>query len=199
MTDFDQAGSLLPEFDRADMAAIAATGVSRRRFIGYLLAGPLLVAGARFGLDPNEARAAAAGVDPTTQLPIDEFDLSDLLNAAASATYALISVTVNKDSTVSFALPRAEVGQGITTAFAMIIADEIGMPLSDVVISLAPAIPALVFNQLTGGSNSVHSLYAPLRTAAATARGQLQTAAAQKYGGKAADYDVIDGFVTGRG
>ena len=42
-------------------------------------------------------------------------------------TAGLITVVVNADGTVSFALPRAEVGQGITTAVAMTIADEMGL------------------------------------------------------------------------
>ena len=67
-------------------------------------------------------------------------------------------MTVNSDGTVSFALPRAEVGQGITTAIAMMIADEMELPLDQVNITLADARPELVFNQLTGGSNSMHSI-----------------------------------------
>jgi hypothetical protein len=85
-------------------------GVSRRRFIGYLLAGPTLIAAADLG-GPRRADAAV----PTVQ-PVDEYDLSDLLTDAATPTSNLITVVVNHDGMVSFALPRAEVGRGITTA-----------------------------------------------------------------------------------
>jgi isoquinoline 1-oxidoreductase beta subunit len=155
----------------------APDGVSRRRFIGYLLAGPTLIAGAQLGLSPSPASAAI----PTVQ-PVDAYDLSDLLTDAAMPTSGLIRVIVNTDGTASFALPRAEVGQGITTAVAMTIADELDLPLDRIKITLADAEPALVFNQFTGGSNSMHSLYTPVRIAAAAARGQLAHAAARSLG-----------------
>ena len=44
-------------------------------------------------------------------------------------TANLITVAVNPDGTVSFAMPRAEVGQGLTTSVAMVIAEEMGIPL----------------------------------------------------------------------
>ena len=172
-----------------------ATGVSRRRFVGYLIAGPVLIAGVRLGASPASAQAAI----PTVQLPIDEYDLSDLLSDSCLATNNLVSVRVNPDGTASFALPRAEVGQGLTTSFAMIIADEIGLPLDKVEVFLSDANPALLYNQLTGGSNSTHSLYLPVRMAAATARGQLTKVAAAKLGGAASDYAIADGIVSGPG
>ena len=147
-------------------------GFSRRRFIGYLIAGPTLIAAAPQFLAPEAALAAI----PTHQ-PVDDYDLSDMLNEAAAPTSGLITVVVNKDGTVSFALPRAEVGQGITTAVAMAIADEMGLPLNKVEITLADARPELNWNQLTGGSNTMHSIFYPVRAAAAIARGQLLAAA----------------------
>ncbi len=113
----------------------AADGLSRRRFLGYLLAAPTIVAGAELFL----AEPASASL-PTVQ-PVDAYDLTDLLTDATLATSNLITVVVNTDGTVSFALPRAEVGQGITTAVAMTIADEIGLPLDKVNITLANARP----------------------------------------------------------
>src|ERR1700728_1707335 len=118
----------------------ASRGVSRRRFIGYLLAGPTLIAGAQLGV----SRASAA--IPTVQ-PVDDYDLSDLLTDAAMPTSGLIRVVANSDGTVSFALPRAEVGQGITTAVAMTIADELDLPLDKVDVTLADARPELIWNQ----------------------------------------------------
>ena len=55
----------------------------------------------------------------------------------------------------------------------MTIADEMDLPLDKVQVTLADARPELVWNQLTGGSNSMHSIYTPVRVAAAIARGQL--------------------------
>ena len=95
---------------------------------------------------------------------------------------ALITVTMNPDGTASFALPRMEVGQGITTSTAMIIAEELDLPVERVRVTLAPARPELVMNQLTGGSNTSVSTYTPIRVAAAIARGALLAAAGAELG-----------------
>jgi isoquinoline 1-oxidoreductase beta subunit len=157
--------------------ATDANGISRRRFMAYLIAAPTVVAGAEMVL----AEGAKAGGIPTIQL-IDDYDLSDLLNESVALTAALITVVVNKDNTVSFALPRAEVGQGLTTSVAMIIADEMDIGLSQVNMTLAQADAKLVWNQFTGGSNSIHSLYDPVRAASAAAKAQLMKAAADHLG-----------------
>lgn len=151
-----------------------APGISRRRVMGYLLAAPTLAVAVRFGVD--EANPAAA-VLATPDGVGDLFDLTDSQTAAAAPTANLISITVDTKGIVHFALPRTEVGQGIVTSTAMIIADEMDVPIEDVFVTLAPARPELVLNQLTGGSNTSNSMYYPIRAAAAIARGQLLTAA----------------------
>ena len=163
--------------------AVAEKGVSRRRFLGYLIAAPTLVAAAELTAI-DQAQAAV----PTTQ-PVDLYDLSDLLTDAGRPTANLISIAVNPDGTVSFALPRAEVGQGITTAVAMTIAEEMDVPVDKVHVTLADARPELIWNQITGGSNTMHSIFTPVRVAAAIARGALLEAAAGPAGrhGRAAD------------
>ncbi|HET9075046.1 MAG TPA: molybdopterin cofactor-binding domain-containing protein [Solirubrobacteraceae bacterium] len=157
--------------------SVVGHSVSRRRFIAYLIAGPTLMAGAKL---VSPGTADAAGV-PTVQ-PIDEYDLSDLLTDAALPTSGLIKIVVEKDGTISFDMPRAEVGQGITTALGMVIADEMDVPLSHVNVTLANARPELIWNQITGGSNTIYSIYEPVRAAAAAARGQLLSAAAIELG-----------------
>jgi isoquinoline 1-oxidoreductase beta subunit len=169
-----------------------ADGISRRRFIGYLIAGPTLIAAAELGAPPARADAAI----PTVQ-PVDHYDLSDLLTDAAMPTSNLITVQVRPDGTVAFALPRAEVGQGITTAVAMTIADELGVALDKVEVTLADARPELMFNQLTGGSNTMHAIYTPVRVAAALARRRLTAAAVPHLGGTASGYTVHNGVITG--
>jgi isoquinoline 1-oxidoreductase subunit beta len=153
----------------------AGEGISRRRFLGYVIAASTLVTAA----DLSVVQRAKAAI-PTAQ-PVDLYDLSDLLTDAALLTASFITITVNPDGTASFALPRAEVGQGITTSIAMVIADEMDLPLDKVKMTLADARPELVFNQITGGSNSVHALYDQVRVAAAIARGQLTKAAADAF------------------
>jgi len=77
-------------------------------------------------------------------------------------------------------LPRVEVGQGLTTAVAMLIAEELDARLTDVDIPLADA-RTDGGSQYTGGSSSVRSLYDPARNLAAVARARLVTAAARRW------------------
>src|SRR3954470_14255955 len=169
-------------------------GITRRRMMGILIAGPTLIAAARWGIDP----APAFGAVPTMQ-PVDHYDLSDLLSDSCRPTNWMITVTVNKDGTATFDLPRAEVGQGLTTSFAMVIADEMELPIEKVKVTLADARPELVYNQLTGGSNSMHSLYEPVRMASASAREQLRATAARELGVPASALRLKDGVFTAPG
>jgi isoquinoline 1-oxidoreductase subunit beta len=151
--------------------------VDRRRFMGYVVGGSTLMVAADFGLVP----AAADGLPSGPSIP-ELYDLEDLQVDAARATANLVTIKINSDGTASFALPRTEVGQGITTSTAMIIAEELDLPVHKVHVSLAKARPELVFNQLTGGSNTTVSTYTPIRVAAAIAKGALLDAAAIELG-----------------
>jgi isoquinoline 1-oxidoreductase beta subunit len=166
-------------------------GLRRRRFLGFLLAAPTLAIGVQL-IDPKQADAAI----PSPPQPEEIFDLGDLQNLAAAPTSGLISVVVNADGTASFAAHRAEVGQGMTTAVAMMIAEELDLPLADVHVTLADARPELLMNQLTGGSNSMRSIYLPVRTAAAIARQQLVAAAARQWGVAPTTLTTANGVVS---
>ncbi|GAB3488280.1 molybdopterin cofactor-binding domain-containing protein [Amycolatopsis cihanbeyliensis] len=166
-----------------------AESLGRRRFLGYVLAAPTLVAAAELGSAP-----AADAQLPSPELT-DLLDLNDMMTAAALPTSGLITVEVDTDGTVSFALPRAEVGQGITTSTAMLIAEELGVPVDRVRVTLADARPELVFNQLTGGSNTTIATYIPIRVAAAIARRRLLAAAATELGASATDDLTLRGGV----
>ena len=148
--------------------------VDRRSFVGYVIGGTTLIAAA----DLVGTAEAASAVVPTLPQVAEVYDLNDLLTDAARPTANLITVTVHEDGTASFALPRMEVGQGITTSTAMLIAEELELPVSKVKVTLAPARPELLFNQLTGGSNTTISTYTPIRVAAAVAKSALLDAAA---------------------
>jgi isoquinoline 1-oxidoreductase subunit beta len=78
---------------------------------------------------------------------------------------------------------------------AMVIAEEMDIPVSRVHVSLSKARPELQFNQLTGGSNSTRSLYPPLRRAAAVARKRLVDTAADQWGVAASTLTVADGVI----
>ncbi|UFN42570.1 molybdopterin cofactor-binding domain-containing protein [Nocardioides okcheonensis] len=164
---------------------VSPYAIDRRRFVGYVVAGATLVAAADLGLAP-EAGAAV----PTPPQVAELYDLNDLLTDAARPTANLVTVTIHEDGTASFELPRMEVGQGITTSTAMLIAEELDLPVDRVRVTLAPARPELVFNQLTGGSNTTISTFTPIRVAAAVARLALLEAAATLLG------DTVAGLVT---
>ncbi|RZB19979.1 xanthine dehydrogenase family protein molybdopterin-binding subunit [Streptomyces sp. F001] len=165
--------------------AAARRGTGRRRFLGYVLAAPTLTVAAQLGeaaLAPRQAAAQAASVVPSLPGPSEIYDLNDMLTHATLPTANLITIRIDADGTAAFALPRAEVGQGITTSSAMLIAEELDLPLDKVRVTLADARPELLFNQLTGGSNTTISTFTPIRVAAAVARGRLLRAAALELG-----------------
>ena len=92
--------------------------VSRRRFLGIVVAAPVLVAAAELGRQTvfdSVPNASAVAVPSTPQVP-EYYDLLDALRDAARPTANLIPVTVERDGTVSFELPRSDNGQGIITA-----------------------------------------------------------------------------------
>lgn len=176
-------------------------GIGRRRFLGYVVAASTLTVAAQLGegvLAPTEAAAAV----PSLPGPAEIYDLNDMLTHATLPTANLITIRIDADGTASFALPRAEVGQGITTSSAMLIAEELDLPVDRIRVSLADARPELLFNQLTGGSNTTISTFTPIRVAAAVARGRLLKAAALELGEAidtlTAKAGVITSALTGR-
>ncbi|MFE0546973.1 MULTISPECIES: molybdopterin cofactor-binding domain-containing protein [unclassified Streptomyces] len=176
-------------------------GIGRRRFLGYVVAASTLTVAAQLGegvLAPTEAAAAV----PSPPGPAEIYDLNDMLTHATLPTANLITIRMDADGTASFALPRAEVGQGITTSSAMLIAEELDLPVDRIRVSLADARPELLFNQLTGGSNTTISTFTPIRVAAAVARGRLLKAAALELGEAVdtltAKAGVITSALTGR-
>ncbi|MFJ8612669.1 molybdopterin cofactor-binding domain-containing protein [Streptomyces sp. NPDC093675] len=176
-------------------------GIGRRRFLGYVVAASTLTVAAQLGegvLAPTEAAAAV----PSLPGPAEIYDLNDMLTHATLPTANLITIRMDADGTASFALPRAEVGQGITTSSAMLIAEELDLPVDRIRVSLADARPELLFNQLTGGSNTTISTFTPIRVAAAVARGRLLKAAALELGEAVdtltAKAGVITSALTGR-
>nr|WP_260860109.1 molybdopterin cofactor-binding domain-containing protein [Streptomyces cupreus] len=147
-----------------------ARQLSRRKFVVYSLAASTLTVAAPLGCDPSTAE----GIEPTAA---DRRRPSDVLVTGTDEEMLVLEVTAANKVVVR--LPRVEVGQGVTTAVAMMIAEELDARLVDVDIPLAEA--RTKGNQYTGGSNSVSSLYGPARQLAATARAKLVTAAARRW------------------
>jgi isoquinoline 1-oxidoreductase subunit beta len=89
---------------------------------------------------------------------------------------------------------RSEMGQGVRTALAMILAEELDVAWGSVRIEQAPANSAFG-SQTTSGSGSVTGFYSTLRQAGAAARHLLVAAAAAAWGVAAEECRTEGGFV----
>src|SRR5712692_5404173 len=94
-------------------------------------------------------------------------------------------VRIAQDNTVTILIDKSEMGQGVVTSLAMLLAEELEFDWKKVKTEFAPAAPAY-FNPLfgvqgTGGSTSVRASWGPLTKAGAAAREMLITAAAQQW------------------
>ena len=113
-------------------------------------------------------------------------------------------IRIDRKGLVTLVLPQVEMGQGIYTGQAMLLAEELEVPLASVKLEAAPLNEALYANpmfrrQMTGGSNSTRAFWGPLRTAGATARMLLIQAAAKKWNADPATLRAEAGFVLGQG
>jgi isoquinoline 1-oxidoreductase subunit beta len=121
--------------------------------------------------------------------------------AQAAAGPALTNAWVKVDSTgaVTLICHRSEMGQGVYTSMPMLVAEELGVPLSSVKIEMAPSAPvyinAMLGGQLTGGSTSVRDAWTKLREAGASARVVLVNAAADTWKVPASECSVSSGMV----
>lgn len=113
--------------------------------------------------------------------------IMDTESAGASAVNVFAPnafIRIGRDDRVTLVMPYVEMGQGIYTAVAMLIAEELEVDLGQVTLEAAPpderqyANPLLKL-QATGDSSSVRAAWEPLRRAGATARMMLVSAAAQ--------------------
>jgi len=89
---------------------------------------------------------------------------------------------------------RSEMGQGIRTALAMLVADELDVDWSAVRIVQATA-DSRFGDQVTGGSVSIKNYYTVIRKAGAVARQMLVEAAAQVWGVEADRCQIEAGYV----
>jgi isoquinoline 1-oxidoreductase subunit beta len=98
-------------------------------------------------------------------------------------------------------MPQVEMGQGIYTAVAMILAEELDADYANVSLMHAPPNDKLYGNpifgiQVTGNSNSVRAFWMPLRKAGAAARAMLVQAAAAEWQVEPASCSAANGQVS---
>jgi isoquinoline 1-oxidoreductase beta subunit len=171
--------------------ADAPSGITRRGLLTYALSAPVLTVAAGLAL-PRDAMAALPLTPPDTT---DFFDLGDAITLTSLPTMPLVRLSIGTNGRVAFELPRAESGQGISTALAMMIAEELDVDVGMVDVTLSDARPELLFNQLTGGSTTIRSFAGVLPLMAAQARARLLEAAARQWGTSADSLSTSNGQV----
>ncbi len=149
----------------------AGSGLSRRSFLNLsaCAAGGLLL-----GFSMSPVRAAGA-------------------KAARFQPNAFLSIA--PDGRVTLMAKNPEIGQGIKTAFPMIIAEELDVPWASVHVVQAPVDIQRFGPQFAGGSMSIAMNWDDLRRAGAAARSMLVETAARGWKVPASECRTQDGAV----
>jgi isoquinoline 1-oxidoreductase beta subunit len=93
-----------------------------------------------------------------------------------------IFVAIAQDGTVTVTCHRSEMGQGVRTSIAMVVADELDADWDKVRVTQADGDEPRFGNQDTDGSRSLRHFFMPMRRAGAAARQMLIEAAARQWG-----------------
>jgi isoquinoline 1-oxidoreductase subunit beta len=145
------------------MATLTAP-ISRRKFVVRgALAGAGLVIGVHL---PAASLAAQENARAKKKRGPDPFDAY---------------IHVKPDGKISLVVAKSEMGQGIKTGLAMILAEEAEVDFSSVSVEQAETRPDIYPHLGTGGSGSTQENFTPLRRAGATVRELMITAAARKW------------------
>jgi isoquinoline 1-oxidoreductase beta subunit len=102
-----------------------------------------------------------------------------------------VFVAIDPAGTVTLTVSRSEMGQGIRTTFAMILADELAASWPRIMVRQADGDPKYG-DQITDASRSILVMERPLRLAAASVRQMLEAAAAQTWRALIADCRAVD-------
>lgn len=94
---------------------------------------------------------------------------------------------ISPEGTITLYSKAPEIGQGIKTAFPMIIAEELDADWAHVKVEQAAINPAVFGRQSAGGSRSIPMSWNQLRTAGAVGRAMLVGAAAKQWNVSEAD------------
>lgn len=162
----------------AGLEGDAPVNLSRRNALGAAAGAGLLLA---LGLPRGGARAQAQG---------------GLQHARKVAAY----LRLHPDGRITLQNPFAEGGQGIHTAVAQIVAEEMDAELTAFQVETAPAggdylVLANGTRRVTGGSFSIRNTYQHFRVLGATARAMLIEAGATRLGVPATECTTEPGFV----
>ncbi len=152
------------ELDRRTLRSASPSNISRR---GFLLGSAGAAAGAfvlSVGLPTRAARAAGENLPAGTRVPA--------------------FLEIHPDNTVRLLSPFNEGGQGVFTAMAQIVGEELDADPATFVVENAPAgddykVMGPPFGRITGGSMSVRMSYDVMRRLGALARRMMLQAAAE--------------------
>ncbi|MDB5998524.1 MAG: aldehyde dehydrogenase [Rhizobacter sp.] len=188
----------------ANPSLTAAPSAARRAFlkVGAATGGGLIASFTLPGFI-GAARAADAATRPAGNAPAE----AAVAHAAAAATEDAAGfapsafIRIDRAGLVTFVIHKVEMGQGTFTSMPMLLAEELEVDLAKVRLEQAPPDgqrygDPLLGGQVTGGSTSVRGAYVPLRTAGATVRSMLVTAAAQTWQVDESACSVKNGVVT---
>ncbi|WP_035721513.1 xanthine dehydrogenase family protein molybdopterin-binding subunit [Bradyrhizobium sp. ARR65] len=110
-------------------------------------------------------------------------------------------IRIDEKGHTTLVMPQVEMGQGVYTSIAMILAEELDADIAQVTLEHAPPDDKLYGNpvfglQVTGNSNSIRAWWMALRKAGAGARAQLVQAAAKQWQVEPASCSTSKGEVT---
>ena len=161
------------------------TGIGRRSFIkSVTVAGGGLVIG--FNWMACKGPEEEGSKELAMQMPDEWFELNGYLKIGDNGVVTIYS-------------PNPEIGQNVKTSMPMIVAEELDVDWDNVVVEQAPLNTDVFTRQLAGGSQSIRQGWESLRTAGATARQMLLTAAARKLEVPVAELSVENGMITHSG
>ncbi|WP_018619966.1 xanthine dehydrogenase family protein molybdopterin-binding subunit [Spirosoma luteum] len=121
--------------------------------------------------------------------------LSETDIAALSGAEFNSYLSINPQGVITILSPNPEVGQGIKTAFPIVVAEELDADWTKIVVEQAPLDTKKFERQVAGGSGSIPHSWKRLRTAGATARQMLLEAAAKRWNVPVSDCTTDKGFV----
>ena len=104
-------------------------------------------------------------------------------------------VKISPEGVITIMSPNPECGQNIKTAMPMLVAEELDCDWSKVVVEQAGLDSTKYTRQVAGGSGSTPASWKPLRTAGATARQMLISAAAKRWNVSASECSTSNGVV----
>lgn len=142
---------------------------SRRSFLkASTLSGGGLMLGISFLSSAKSVDKVTKGIGGESNLPLVFQELNGF-------------VKITADNVIKIMSPNPEGGQGVKTSMPMIVAEELDVDFTKIVIEQADLDIKHFTRQFIGGSQAIHQGWQPLRLAGATARQMLKEAAAQQW------------------